>query len=187
MPYIKSVVVGDVGVGKSSLLITYVTNKFPDFIPAVGCDRFEFQLMVNDEPVSVDLWDSQAHEEYDRLRPLVYPSTHIFLVCFSVVSHASYENVREKWIPEIHHHIPNAPFLLVGTKIDLRNDEQTLETVGNPLDASAGETLAKQLGAKMYVECSALTQDGLKTVFDQAIRSALNQTSGKRKKNCQIL
>ena len=50
----------------------------------------------------------------------------VFLVCFSVTSKASLGNVEEKWIPEVHHHCPDAPIILVGTKADLREDPDEL-------------------------------------------------------------
>jgi len=55
------------------------------------------------------------------------------------------------------------------------------------LTKADGESLAKELGARCYVECSALTQDGLKNVFDEAIRAALNKNVKHKKKLCQIL
>jgi hypothetical protein len=69
------------------------------------------------------IW-SAGQEDYDRLRPLSYPQTDVFLVCFSVTSPASFENVKEKWFPEVHHHCPGVPCLIVGTQIDLREDGQ---------------------------------------------------------------
>jgi len=88
-----------------------------------------------------------------------------FLVCFSVISRSSFENVKTKWIPEIKHHVPEATFLLVGTKMDLRNDQEVLKKVSQPITKEEGAALAKELGARNYVECSALTQDGLKNVL----------------------
>ena len=133
------------------------------------------------------LWDTAGQEDYDRLRPLSYPQTDVFLVCYSIISRSSYENVRTKWIPEIKHHVPEAPFMLVGTKKDLRDDTDVVQKVGQVLQESDGHNLAKELGAKSYVECSALTQDGLKNVFDEAIRAALNKGNDKKKKGGCIL
>ena len=113
-----------------------------------------------------------GQEDYDRLRPLSYPQTDVFLVCFSVTSPASFENVKEKWFPEVHHHCPGVPCLIVGTQVDLRDDPQVMEKLQRqkqrPVAPEQGERLARELGAVKYVECSALTQKGLKNVFDEA-------------------
>lgn len=103
-----------------------------------------------------------GQEDYDRLRPLSYPQTDVFLVCFSVVSPSSFENVKEKWVPEITHHCQKTPFLLVGTQIDLRDDVGVIEKLAKnkqkPITFEQGEKLARELRAVKYVECSALTQ-----------------------------
>merc|ERR1711928_138661 len=120
--------------------------------------------------------DTAGQEDYDRLRPLSYPQTDVFLVCFAVIAESSFKNVQQKWIPEITHHAPGVPIILIGTKSDLREDQETI----NGLKAK-NLSMVAQIGATKYVECSALTQDKLKTVFDEAIRAAL--TPQKKKKD----
>lgn len=71
-------------------------------------------MVVDGIPVSLGLWDTAGQEDYDRLRPLSYPQTDVFLICFSVTSPSSFENVTSKWYPEIKHHCPDAPMILVG-------------------------------------------------------------------------
>ncbi|CAG7829237.1 unnamed protein product [Allacma fusca] len=133
--------------------------------------------MVAGEPYTLGLFDTAGQEDYDRLRPLSYNQTDIFLVCFSVVHPTSFENVKAKWYPEIHHHCQKAPFLLVGTQIDLRDNTNTVEALAKnkqrPVSTEQGEKLAKELKAAKYVECSSMTQKGLKDVFDEAILFAL--------------
>merc|ERR1712142_476311 len=126
-----------------------------------------------------------------RLRPLSYPQTDVFLVCFSVIANSSFENVKTKWVPEIQHHAPNVPILLVGTKSDLRKDENTIKQLNSRGQAmvtvEAAQRMAKEIGAVNFLECSALTQEGLKQVFDDAIRAAMSKPNNPTGKKCNML
>lgn len=191
MQTIKCVVVGDGAVGKTCLLISYTTNKFPsEYVPTVF-DNYAVTVMIGEEPYTLGLFDTAGQEDYDRLRPLSYPQTDVFLVCFSVASQASFENVREKWFPEVQHHCPGVPCLVVGTQIDLREDKATQDRLvknkQKPVSIDDGEKLARDLGAVKYVECSALTQKDLKNVFDEAIVAALEPPVVKKKSKCTLL
>ncbi|CAH2291822.1 ras-related C3 botulinum toxin substrate 3 [Pelobates cultripes] len=81
------------------------------------------------------------------------------------------------WYPEVRHHCPNTPIILVGTKLDLRDDKDTIERLRDkrlsPITYPQGLAMAREIGSVKYLECSALTQRGLKTVFDEAIRAVL--------------
>jgi cell division control protein 42 len=187
MQTIKCVIVGDGDASKNHMLISYTTHKFPsEYEPSVF-DNYAVTVMIGGEPYTLGLFDTTGREDYDRLRPLDYPQTDVFLVCFSVVSPSSFENVKDKWIPEITHHCKNTPFLLVGNKIDLRDDAATIEKLAkkkqHPISFAMGIRAAKNLGAVKYVECSAFTHKGLKNVFDEAILAALEpQEPVKRRK-----
>lgn len=93
------------------------------------------------------LWDTAGQEDYDRLRPLSYPDSHVILICFAVDSPDSLDNVQEKvcehdpthtaemtmkpntvkWISEVLHFCQGLPIILVGCKKDLRFDQKTIE------------------------------------------------------------
>ena len=190
MQNVKCVVVGDGAVGKTCLLISYTTNAFPgEYIPTVF-DNYSANVMVDGRPINLGLWDTAGQEDYDRLRPLSYPGTDVFLLCYSVISPSSFENVKSKWKPEIDHHAPGVPFLLVGTKLDLRDDAETrnkLQSKGlEPIRPEQGDQMKADLGAAKALECSALTENGLKNVFDEAIRTALKAFPAK-KRGCVLL
>jgi len=191
MQNIKCVVVGDGAVGKTCLLISYTTNAFPgEYIPTVF-DNYSANVMVDGKPINLGLWDTAGQEDYDRLRPLSYPQTDVFLVCFSVISSSSFENVKTKWVPEIQHHAPNVPIVLVGTKSDLRKDDDTNKQLKSRNQAmvtvESAHRMAKEIGAVSFLECSALTQEGLKQVFDDAIRAAMTTPKKPGRKKCELL
>ena len=154
-------------------------------------DNYAVTVMIGGDPYTLGLFDTAGQEDYDRLRPLSYPQTDVFLVCFSVVNPASFENVKEKWTPEITHHCPKTPFLLIGTQMDLRNDPTTCDKLARnkqkPITEAQGAKYASDLKAVKYVECSALTQLGLKNVFDEAILAALEPPQDTKKKGCVLL
>lgn len=178
MRSIKCVVVGDGGVGKTCLLISYTQNLFPhDYIPTVF-DHYSANVMIDGEAVKLGLWDTAGQLEYDRLRPLLYPQTEIFLLCFLVMDPKLFEDIKLKWYPEIMHHLPKDILLLVvGTKIDLRDDPHHLDELNEkglqPILQAQGSKLAKELRAVEYMECSAATQAGVKEIFDMAIRAVI--------------
>jgi len=174
MQAIKCVVVGDGAVGKTCMLMSFSNNTFPqEYVPTVF-DNYNTAIMVDDVAYNLGLWDTAGQEEYDRLRALCYPQTDVFLMCFSVISPSSFENIKLRWYPELQHHCPGTPCLLVGTKIDLRDDPVVLEGLRSqqltPITKDQGDILCKEISAAGYVECSALTQKGLKQVFDDCSR-----------------
>lgn len=190
MEEIKSVVVGDGTVGKTCLLISYTSDKYDEsYIPTIF-DTYSCNILLDNKPVNLGLWDTAGQEDYDRLRPLSYPHTDVFLISFSLVNRITFQSVRNKWVPEIQHYCPGATWILVGTKADLRDDSIKLGagTVGGGYDVittEEGQKLADELGAWGYYECSARTGKGVKAVFDNAIRHAINTKKNnlKRLKN----
>lgn len=198
---LKCCVVGDGSVGKTSLLMSYTTNSFPkDHVPTVF-DNYHATIMVDQRLTQLSLWDTAGQEEYDRVRPLSYPDTDAFIVAFSLVDRESFANVEEKWIRELRHYCAvMPPVILVGTKMDLRHSKKTVvrsesESSSDVITRQEGVQCAGRIAAQQYVECSALTQAGVKQVFDAAIQAFLKRqrkktTDGvqrKRKGICWVL
>ncbi|KAM9491634.1 rho-related GTP-binding protein RhoU-like [Salvelinus alpinus] len=174
---VNCVLVGDGAVGKTSLIVSYTTNGYPtEYIPT-AFDNFAAMVVVDGKPVRLQLCDMAGQDELDRIRPLCYHNADVFLLCYSVVRPSSFRNATDRWAPEIRHHCPGAPMVLVGTQLDLREDVQVLVQLARnqerPVGTEEAQQLAKDIGAVSFVECSGLTQKNLKEVFDQAILASI--------------
>ena len=176
METIKINVVGDESVGKTSLLVTYTTNHFPDeYVPTVF-DNYSSTVHIDNRVAHLSLWDTAGQDEYAKLRQLAYPQTDIFLICYSIDSISSLKNVKEKWVPEVRSHDPNTPIILVGTKTDLRFEKNGIVESKDALE------LAKSVGIDKYLECSAKQfQQGVQAIFDAAVRTVFKVESSKFK------
>ncbi|CAG5135972.1 unnamed protein product [Candidula unifasciata] len=154
MQSIKCVVVGDGAVGKTCMLVAYATNTFPvEYVPTVF-DNYAVTVTVRGEAYTLCLYDTAGQTEYDRLRPLAYTHSHVFIVCFSVVSPSTLENVRQK--------VYILFLFRCFLPTDLRNDIQQLKQLAKlkqkPLSLEDGRRAAREIRAVKYLECSALTK-----------------------------
>merc|ERR1712137_30676 len=162
---VKCVVVGDGAVGKTCMLISYTEGKFPKEYVPTVFDNYEATIIVEGKEIKFSLWDTAGQEGYAKIK----------------------------------HHCPNVPMLIVGTKSDLRTDENTLENLKKenkaPITEDEANAMVKDLGALKFLECSALTRQGLKNVFDEALTSVVGGngpkqgggSSGGKKKGCLLL
>jgi len=187
----KLVIVGDGACGKTCLLIVFSKGTFPEvYVPTVF-ENYVADVEVDGKRVELALWDTAGQEDYDRLRPLSYPDSHVILICFAVDSPDSLDNVQEKWISEVMHFCPGLPIILVGCKKDLRRDNKTIEelrkTNQRPVAPEEGMAVMQKIGARHYLECSAKTGEGVREVFQYATRAALLSRAPKRSKKCVIV
>lgn len=186
----KLVIVGDGACGKTCLLIVFSKDQFPEvYVPTVF-ENYVADIEVDGKQVELALWDTAGQEDYDRLRPLSYPDTDVILMCFSIDSPDSLENIPEKWTPEVKHFCPNVPIILVGNKKDLRNDATTIKELQKmkqePVRPEEGRNMAEKINAFAYLECSAKTKEGVREVFETATKAALSVRI-KKKNKCTLL
>ncbi|KAM3442571.1 hypothetical protein MY1884_000964 [Beauveria asiatica] len=175
-------------------LLSSVFSKgtFPEvYVPTVF-ENYVADVEVDGKHVELALWDTAGQEDYDRLRPLSYPDSHVILICFAIDSPDSLDNVQEKWISEVLHFCQGLPIILVGCKKDLRYDQKVTnelaKTSQKPVSPEEGEEIRKKIGAYKYLECSAKTNEGVHEVFEHATRAALLSRSSRTKhKKCRIL
>lgn len=103
------------------------------------------------------------------MRSIKYAEADVILICFSTINHVSFLNVGHYWIHEIRRHSPDTPFIIVGTKIEAR--DEAAKNGLNPVTFDMGVREAKKHGV-IYMECSAFTHEGMKELFEEAVKHA---------------
>jgi Ras-related C3 botulinum toxin substrate 1 len=156
MQHITIVVLGDEGVGKSSFLISCHTNSFPNDRVIERIENVACNYMVDKQPLALHLWEMEDSPNVP---------TDVYLLCFDLTSPSSLENAKKKWFSEAKRRRGGKVVMLIGLKLDLRGTEE-----GTKVCAEEGKEAAERLKCDLYLECSALTQQGLKEVFDSAVR-----------------
>jgi Rho family protein len=156
-------------------------------------------IFVDGVHIELSLWDTAGQEEFDRLRSLSYDDTHAIMLCFSVDSKDSLENVESKWVGEIAENCQGVKLVLVALKCDLREqsadneDEPPAEGVQKEVKEmikyEQGLEVARRIGALRYLECSAMRNRGVNEAFTEAARVALSVkgTGEKGDSSCSVM
>ncbi|XP_045467745.1 ras-like GTP-binding protein RhoL [Harmonia axyridis] len=177
---IRITVVGDGGIGKTSMLIAYKDKTFDDsqYIPTVF-DVYSMTVPINQEDYTIILSDTAGQEEFDKLRKFAYKNVDVFILCYATNERNSFENVRTQWNPEIKHSCPHAKIVLAGTKADDVQNSQVLE--------SEGKKLAKIIKADGFIQNSAKSRYNIDETFAKAISVALSPRNSINLDCCSLL
>lgn len=180
----KLVIVGDGACGKTSLLYVFTLGEFPTEYHPTVFENYVTDCRIDGKAVQLALWDTAGQEEYERLRPLSYFNSHVILIGFALDTPNSLDNTRTKWIHEVKEHCPDTPYLLIGLKKDLR--KSTRDRI-RFVQFDQGEAVARTIGAKVYLESSALTGEGVDDIFEYATRTSLLVSEKAKGSCCTIL
>jgi len=191
----KIVVIGDMCSGKSGLISAYCEDRFsetyiPTFIHTCLTDAKVFG-----ETIELVVVEVSGRDDYARLRQCAYHKMDAVIFCYSADNVTSLDRITEKWLPELQKHAPKVPYILVGTKKDVKeNYIHQMELVSREIECNRGEDLpqsvvtttqgserARSIGAHDFVECSARYRDGTREVFETAAKVALQKSRRKRK------
>lgn len=149
--------------------------------------------------MNLELWDVPPHASI-KDRQALYRDVDIVFICFAISSPSSLDSVKEKvrlqqpnsgrlsaladivkWAPEVQQHAPTAVVILVGTKVDLRGDQEIVEALREKqmvsVSREAAVQVAKEIKATEYLDCSALHPIYLKRTVDDMLRGLLHQGS----------
>ncbi|KAI1324935.1 putative RHO3 protein [Xylariaceae sp. FL0255] len=194
----KLVLLGDGACGKTSLLNVFTRGYFPTVYEPTVFENYVHDIFVDGVHIELSLWDTAGQEEFDRLRSLSYDNTDVVVLCFSVDSKDSLENVESKWVGEIQENCPGVKLVLVALKCDLREGgEEEEDGAGAPgnqkekkpmIDYDTGLAVARRIKAMRYLECSAMRNRGVNEAFTEAARVALTvKPSGEQDSKCVVM
>ena len=136
----------------------------------------------------MQIWDTAGHEDLGRLRPIAYANTDCFIICFSLMQPSTLEQACKKWISEVKTTARACPCILVGTKLDLREelerqgDEAKLRDTVSNADIEAA---AKKYAFQGFVMCSAKEKKGLNKVFHTAFKVVFQMKNIDKQRNGQ--
>ena len=119
----KILIVGDSLSGKTCLYTVFAKDKFPEENVPKYYESYVVDVEVDGLQVELALWDTYgtgSRREKIKDWCYAYPDTDIILMCFSIASPDSLENLSKRWLPEVNHFCPYVPVILVGNKKDLR-------------------------------------------------------------------
>ena len=153
----KLIVIGDENVGKTSIINRFKSNQFKDdYEPTVGLDFQSIPLLIDNQNVTLLLYDTAGQEKFRSLIPLYTKDAHIILLIYDTTNNESFVNI-EKWYESLSNiNKEEAIFVLVGNKIDLVDERKVKEEDGK---------LYAQEHNYIFQEVSALTGEGIEELF----------------------
>ena len=168
-PYFEKVaikVVGDSGVGKTSIIERYINDKFSkDIRPTIGVDYFTKNMIFGKNEIKLVIWDTAGMEEFRNITSHYYKNTDAIFLVFALNNRRSFENI-ERWLEEFNEKCdnPNAVVILIGNKYDLKDREVSIDE---------GELYAKK-NRLMYAEVSASTSWGINDLFEETTKKVID-------------
>ncbi|KAL6561872.1 Ras-related protein RABF2a [Orobanche gracilis] len=153
----KLVLLGDVGAGKSSLVLRFVKGQFIEFQEStIGAAFFSQTVAVNDATVKFEIWDTAGQERYHSLAPMYYRGAAAAIIVYDITNQASFERAK-KWVQELQAQgNPNMVMALAGNKADLLD--------GRKVPAEEAQTYAQENGL-FFMETSAKAATNVNELF----------------------
>jgi len=161
----KLLIIGDSGVGKSSILLRFADDMFSgSYITTIGVDFKIRTITVNDEKVKLQIWDTAGQERFRTITSTYYRGTHGVIVVYDVTNAESFVNVK-RWLHEIDQNCEVVNKVLVGNKNDCTSENKVVET-------EDARRFAEQMGVQIY-ETSAKDNINIEDVFSHITKLVL--------------
>lgn len=156
----KILLIGDSGVGKSSLLVSFISNTVVDLSPTIGVDFKVNLLTVGGKRLKLTIWDTAGQERFRTLTSSYYRGAQGIILVYDVTRRETFTNLSGVWAKEIDLYSTNQNCVkvLVGNKVD-RDSERVVSR-------EEGIALAKEHGW-LFLECSAKTRENVEQCFEE--------------------
>ncbi|KAJ6889156.1 ras-related protein RABF2a [Populus alba x Populus x berolinensis] len=161
----KLVLLGDVGAGKSSLVLRFVKGQFVEFQEStIGAAFFSQTLAVNDATVKFEIWDTAGQERYHSLAPMYYRGAAAAIIVYDISNQASFERAK-KWVQELQAQgNPNMVMALAGNKADLLDARKVTAEASSSFYVIEAQVYAQEYGL-FFIETSAKTATNVNDIF----------------------
>jgi small GTP-binding protein len=159
----KILLIGDSNVGKSSLILKSVKNKFiEEFKSTIGFEFFYLRYKINNKNIQLQLWDTCGQERYHSLIKNIYKNSVLTIMVYSICDNNSFDNL-EFWLKEIKiYSQPNIPVFLIGNKKDIEKERVVTEQQINDF--------IHENKIKFYFETSAATVENVDKLFEETVK-----------------
>ncbi|XP_021774568.1 ras-related protein RABC2a-like [Chenopodium quinoa] len=156
----KVLLIGDSGVGKSSLLVSFISNSTHDQSPTIGVDFKIKTLTVGGKKLKLTIWDTAGQERFRTLTSSYYRGAQGIILVYDVTRRETFTNLSDVWAKEVELYSTNQDCvkMLVGNKVD-KDSERAVTR-------EEGIALAQQLGS-LFLECSAKTRENVEQCFEE--------------------
>ncbi|KAE9621799.1 hypothetical protein Lal_00032973 [Lupinus albus] len=156
----KILLIGDSGVGKSSILVSFISNPVEDLTPTIGVDFKIKTFAVGGKRLKLTIWDTAGQERFRTLTSSYYRGAQGIILVYDVTRRDTFTNLSEVWSKELELNSTNQDCvkMLVGNKVD-RDSERAVSR-------EEGLALAKELGCLLF-ECSAKTRENVESCFEE--------------------
>ncbi|CAH0552122.1 unnamed protein product [Brassicogethes aeneus] len=174
----KVVVLGHLGVGKTSTITRYVENSFSHQVtPTIGASFFTCKITVQSIPIKMQIWDTAGQERFKALAPMFYRNANAAILVFDITNQQSFDSIKT-WVDELKRNVEEAMVLcVVGNKIDLMHERKVSKEEGLKYSNSIGAS---------YFECSAKDDQGVGVVFENIALGLLRMSVGKSNNTLKV-
>ena len=167
--FFKILLIGDLGVGKSCVILRYVEGDFPgNIMSSIGVDFKTKQIELDDHSIKMQIWDTAGHEKFRTITTSYYKSAQAIIILYDITQKSSFEHIRN-WITEIDKFGKQGVLkVIVGNKLDLENNRK--------ISKEDAENLALKYGVKLW-EVSAKDNTNIEEMFVDTIKTLLEKNS----------